>query len=168
MAVFLLESLWKNLFPCFSNYGLHEYIDVSWPLPHLQNHRIIFPNLSLSLSLLPPLPLSFPANFDFSHALSLLTLTIPLLFYKDLCDYTGLTQIIKDHLLIPKSKTQAYLQDPFHYTIFTDSGDHDLLCLPQPSQRKSLFVNPKWNRPLKRQVCIIFCLVSIVILNKVL
>lgn len=88
--------------------------------------------------------------------------------YKDLCDYTGLTQIIKDHLLIPKSRTQAYLQDPFHYTIFTDSGDHDLLCLPQPSQRKSLFVNPKWNRPLKRQVCIIFCLVSIVILNKVL
>ena len=67
------------------------------PFLHLQNHRKIFSNLSLSLSLLPPLPLSFPANFDFSHALSPLTLTILLLFYKDLCDYTGLTQIIQEN-----------------------------------------------------------------------
>ena len=135
-AVFLLETLGHNLFPClFQLLRLPAFLG-SWP---------------------------FPPSLKPETASSIL-----LPFYKDLCDYTQLTQKIQDHFLIPKSRVQAQLQDSFHCHISTDSGDHDLLCLPQPSERKSLFVTPKWNRPLKRQVCIIFCLVFITISNIVL
>ena len=105
-ALFLLESLWKNLFPCFSNYGLHEYIDASWSLlPSSKPQNNIFKSQSLSLSLLRHLPLSFPANFDY-----LLWLWPSSFSCKDLCDYTGLIQIIRENFPISKFLTSPHLQ----------------------------------------------------------
>lgn len=86
MAVFFLEALGVNGFPCFLQ--VLETTHLSWFIGLFLHHP--------SISLQPLLP---------SSHLLFLTLTLLLPSYKNFCDYSGPTWIIQDKLPISRSLT---------------------------------------------------------------
>ena len=95
MAVFFLEALGVNGFPCFLQ--VLETTHLSWFIGLFLHH--------LSISLQPLLP---------SSHLLFLTLILLLPSYKNFCDYSGPTWLIQDKLSISRSLTYLITSTKFH------------------------------------------------------